>query len=242
MMQIAICDDEKEIQQMLSLQIKKCIPDAEIIEYSSGEELLADSRQLDLLFLDIVMDERDGMETARELRKRNSKVILIFVTAMEEYVFEAFDVGAFHYLVKPFSQNQFEEILFRAVEEWKRQKNLEACLKKYQEEEKYIFVKVRGSSTRIKMNDIVYAEVFNRKITIHTMDGEIEYYGKMSELEKQAGGDFFRCHRAYLVHFKYVVKYDASTVYLECGRVLMSKRNFSDFVKKYLRYNQRMLS
>ena len=47
------------------------------------------------------------MEIARELRKKSEKVILIFVTAIEEYVFEAFDVGAFHYLVKPFSEEKF---------------------------------------------------------------------------------------------------------------------------------------
>lgn len=53
------------------------------------------------------------------------------------------------------------------------------------------------------------------------------------------GQDFFRPHRSYLVHFKYVVKYDASRIILEEGAVLMAKPRYSDFVKQYLRYNQR---
>lgn len=89
------------------------------------------------------------------------------------------------------------------------------------------------------MNYIVYAEVFNRKVVIHKLDDEIEYYGKMSDLEAVAGDSFFRPHRAYLVNFKYVEKYDATTIYLEKGSALMAKQNYPDFVKKYMKYNQR---
>jgi len=69
--------------------------------FSSGEELLLSDKNIDILFLDIQMSGKDGMETARELRKKDKNMILIFVTAVEEYVFQAFDVGAFHYIVKP---------------------------------------------------------------------------------------------------------------------------------------------
>ena len=54
-----------------------------------------------------------------------------------------------------------------------------------------------------------------------------------------AGDSFFRPHRAYLVNFKYVEKYDATTIYLEKGTALMAKQNYPDFVKKYMKYNQR---
>ena len=77
--------------------------------------------------------------------------------------------------------------------------------------------------------------------SIHTLEEDLEYYGKISELERQAGKDFYRTHRAYLVHFRYVVKYDASMVYLERGTAMMSKGRFSDFVKQYLKYNQRTM-
>ena len=95
-MRIAICDDEKNIRELIGNTITKQYPEAEIVFFSSGEELLLSDKHIDILFLDIQMVGRNGMETARELRKKDKNVILIFVTAVEEYVFQAFDVGAFH--------------------------------------------------------------------------------------------------------------------------------------------------
>ena len=88
------------------------------------------------------------------------------------------------------------------------------------------------------LDEIIYAEVFNRKVVLHMVDGIMEYYGKLSDLEALAGDSFFRPHRAYLINFKYVEKYNATTIYLEKGMVLMAKQNYPEFVKKYLKYNQ----
>ena len=114
-MQIAICDDEKSIGLILEEKIKKLLPDAVIDKYLSGDELIASGCEPDILFLDIQMPGMDGMETARILRQKNERMVLIFVTAVEEYVFQAFDVAAFHYLVKPFSDEKFEEVVKCAV-------------------------------------------------------------------------------------------------------------------------------
>ena len=70
------------------------------------------------------------------------------------------------------------------------------------------------------------------------MDAEIEYYGKMKELEQKAGELFYRSHRAYLVNLGYITKYNATTIWLEKGQALMAKQNYPEFVKRYLKYNQ----
>ena len=202
-MQIAICDDEVSMVQILEEKIKKLLPDAVIDKYLSGDELIASGSKPDILFLDIQMLGMDGMETAKMLRQDNEDMILIFVTAAEEYVFQAFDVGAFHYLVKPFSDEKLKEVVTKAVHNIKRSSRLE-------KDEKYIMVQAAGSHIKIFLRDIVYAEVYNRKVIIHTRSTDIEYYGKLQELSDMAGTDFFRTHRAYLVHFKYVEKYDAT--------------------------------
>ena len=202
-MQIAICDDEVSMVQILEEKIKKLLPDAVIDKYLSGDELIASGSKPDILFLDIQMPGMDGMETAKMLRQDNEDMILIFVTAAEEYVFQAFDVGAFHYLVKPFSDEKLKEVVTKAVHNIKRSFKLE-------KDEKYIMVQTAGSHIKIFLRDIVYAEVYNRKVIIHTRSTDIEYYGKLQELSDMAGADFFRTHRAYLVHFKYVEKYDAT--------------------------------
>lgn len=232
---IAICDDEKEIREMLKEKIMQIYPKAILLSYSTGEELLSEDGEWNILLLDINMAGKNGMEVARELRKKHKDTILIFVTALEEYVFEAFDVGAFHYLVKPFEDDKFKEVLQKAVGQYYNNSEY------YQKESKkqYIMVYAKGVHTKIALDDIVYAEVFNRKIMIHTHNEKIEYYGRLSELEKQLGEDFFRPHRGYLIHFKYVEKYDASTIYMGKGQALMAKQNYPEFVRRYLKYNKR---
>ena len=233
-MQIAICDDEKNICELMEDKVRKQFPEADVTYYCSGDELLLSDKAVDILFLDIQMSGKNGMETARELRKKDKEIIIIFVTAAEEYVFQAFDVGAFHYIVKPIEDKKFTEILCRAVEEYDA--NFKNALK---QEEKYIMIHNGGVHIKVNIDDIVYAEVFNRKVVIHKLDETIEYYGKMSDLEMVAGENFFRPHRAYLINFKYVEKYDASTIYLEKGTAIMSKQNYPEFVKKYMKYMQR---
>ena len=231
-MRIGICDDEKNIRELISNKIKKEYPNSEIVFFKSGEELLLESKDIDILLLDIQMPGRNGIEIARELRKKNKKTILIFVTAMEDYVFEAFDVNAFNYIVKPFNDNRFMDVLNKAINEYNSSGETK-------QETNYVIVSNRGMHTKVKLDEIIYAEVFNRKVVIHKIDEEIEYYGKMSELEALVGESFFRSHRAYLINFKYVEKYDAKTIYMEKGKVLMAKKNYPEFVKKYMKYNQR---
>ena len=108
-----------------------------------------------------------------------------------------------------------------------------------EKDEKYIMVQTAGSHIKIFLRDIVYAEVFNRKVIIHTRNTDIEYYGKLQDLQNMAGEDFFRTHRAYLVHFKYVEKYDATCVTMKNGTALIAKQNYPEFVRRYLKYNQR---
>ena len=230
-MQIAICDDEKSMGQILEEKVKKLLPDAVVEKYLSGDDLISSGFKPDILFLDIQMPGKDGMETARIVRQNNKDMILIFVTAVEEYVFQAFDVGAFHYLVKPFSDDKFEEVVKRAI------KTIEDH--STNDDEKYIMIQSSGSHIKVFLRDIVYAEVFNRKVMLHTRNADIEYYGKLKDLSVIAGTDFFRTHRAYLVHFKYVVKYDANCITLEKGTALIAKQNYPEFVKQYLKYNQR---
>lgn len=235
-MKIAICDDEKKIRQMLKERIRRIYPDAELEFFVTGEELLAMEEQPDILFLDIQMPGRNGMEIAKELRKEGKDCIIIFVTAIEEYVFQAFDVGAFHFLLKPFDNEKLREVLINAVAQLNDRANLSE-----EEGENYIMVKSDGGHVKVMAEDIIFVEVFNRKVVLHTQqNGKVGFYGKLSELEKSLGEDFFRTHRSYLIHFKYVVRYTGSSVTLTDGTTLsLAKIKFSDFVQRYLKYNKR---
>ena len=236
-MRIAVCDDEKEIRDMFVKKIGTLYPKAELLLYQSGEELLLSDKKPDILLLDIQMPGKNGMEAAEELRRKNKKAIIIFVTALDDFVFQAFDVGAFHYLVKPFDDRKFAEVLQKAVEQFEDRNRQEGADKKGKMPS--LMVTTGGKHVAVNLEDIVYAEVFDRKVILHTMDADIEYYGKMKELEEKAGDEFYRTHRSFLVNFDFIRKYDATTVYLEKGQAHMARQNYQEFVKQYLRYNQR---
>lgn len=235
-MRIGICDDEQKVREYIKEKVNRLFPKAEIILYESGQEVLSGDSLPDILFLDIQMPGMSGMETAKKLRKTGKKTVIIFVTALEEYVFQAFDVEAFHYLVKPFTNEKFYEVLQKAAvwcqEHEERREMADA--------KKTLLINTQGKHVSVCFEEIVYAEVFNRKVLLHTLDFEVEYYGKMRELEEKAGEDFFRPHRAYLVNLRYVKKYDSTTIWLEKGQALMAKQNYQKFVKAYLRFNRRM--
>ena len=242
---IAICDDDKAIQEILLHKIEEFCKDAgtafDIVCLDSGEEVLREEPIPDILFLDIQMPEKSGMEIAEELRRRRCRTILIFVTALSEYVYDAFDVGAFHYLVKPFSDEKLRDVLDKALRQYVEQCSLDGAVsgqsgEQQAEESRVILVKRGGISTKVCLDDIIYAEVFNRKVMLHTTREDIEYYGKLTELSEQVGDDFCRTHRAYLVNLKYVEKYTATTIWLEQGTALVSKKQFPGFVHRYMQY------
>ncbi len=263
---IAICDDEEALRRILWQKIetycKYSGTPCQTYSFDSGDKLLAlpAVKLPDILFLDIQMPGKDGMQTARELRHKNRDIILIFVTALSEYVYEAFDVNAFHYLVKPFDDKKLYEVLDNALRQYARQteksdpqnptKNIasqhhltdpvsNAGSKDKLTIPRAILVKRGGLSTKVLLSDIIYAEVFNRKVLLHTLNGDIEYYGKLTELSQQTGADFYRTHRAYLVNLKYVEKYSADTVWLETDAVPVSKKQFAGFVRQYMQYISR---
>ena len=102
---------------MLWDKVQSLYPKADILLYASGEALLVGELP-DILLLDIQMQGKSGIATAEELRLIDRHLIIIFVTAIEDYVFQAFDVDAFHYLVKPFSDEKFSKVLQKAMEQF----------------------------------------------------------------------------------------------------------------------------
>ncbi|MCX4354550.1 MAG: LytTR family DNA-binding domain-containing protein, partial [Lachnospiraceae bacterium] len=218
-MRIAVCDDDRAIREELFRLIQKQVSEADIMEYQSGEELINARGNFDIYFLDIEMGEVSGMDIARRIREQEDngrqRSIIIFVTGYREYMEAAFDVNAFHYLIKPIDTEKFSEVFRRA---WK-----EAAVF-YEQEKKYIIVKSSGTQQKILLKNIYYIESGNKKVIFHTTNGTLEVYGKMEELEKGLGNTFYRCHRCYLVNMEKISAYSADNIQIINGDSLLLAR------------------
>lgn len=227
-MNIAICDDEKIIREQIKNLIEKQSVISVLKIFASGQELLESKLHFDIIFLDIQMEGINGIDTARKLRERGEETVLIFITGLKEYVFDAFDVAAFHYLLKPVEEKKFSEVFQRVVLELEKRKS---------EVQEQFFIKTRTRSFTINKNDILFIESRARKVEIHTKKEIIEIYAVMNELEQQLGGGFYRCHRGYLVNMAYIMEYTVDSILLYTGeKVYMAKGKYSEFVKIYMRY------
>ncbi len=230
-MRIAICDDEKEICGQLKRLVMKQRADCEVFLFDSGRQLLESRQRFHIILMDIQMEGMSGIETAKVLRMKDENAVLIFVTALREYVFEAFDVSAFHYLLKPVSEDKFRRVFESACRQ---------AEKREQEEREQIFFRTRTRNYTLRKRDILYVESRGRKVDIHTAKDCVTVYATMNGLEEQLGDNFYRCHRGYLVNLSHVAEYEPGKILLGNGEaIFMARDKYAEFVKVYMDFLKR---
>jgi len=199
-------------------------PAYRVDRFPDGRSLLAGSG-FDLIFLDIQMKRPDGMETARLLRQRGEHGLLVFVTVLKECVFNAFEVEAFDYLLKPLDDGHFKRTMDRAMEALA------------QRTAKSVVVQRGYARQVVPLSQIVYCEVQGRKIYLHQADGAVvDFYEKLDAFERQMDGRFFRCHRSYLINLDYVRSCrTGQAVLAQGGAVPVSRLRERDLTQALLR-------
>ncbi len=227
MIKIAICDDEAvmcgQLKKLVSMEMRRQQRQARIVCYTSAVKLLLGELDYDLIFLDIRMPDLDGIELAKRLREKEFSGALIFVTVLKECMLDAFEVEAMDYLCKPIDEARLEAAMKRAL------KRLE------QKTQRRLFIRTADRCRSVKLADIYYCEVINRKIYLHTKSGVLAYYGRMQDVEKQTSPCLVRCHRSFLMNPDYLQEYAEGEVYLENGdHVPVSKKYRQAFRRRLL--------
>lgn len=227
-MEIAIVDDEKIICDDIKKRIAEIKSCCHTEEYTRGEDLLLADKVYDIVFLDIQLEGADGIDTAGKLRQKSENTIIIFVTGIKEYVFQAFDVAAFHYLLKPIDAEKFREVFMRAWQKAEKRKRDETDL---------LLIKTRERTFPLPKSNIIYVESRGKKAEIHTGRETLTMYASLNGLQAELGEGFYRSHRGYLVNMAYVSEYYHDSILLTNGeRVYLAKEKYQEFVRAYMRY------
>ena len=157
-------------------------------------------------------------------------MIIIFLTAYSEFVFESFKVDAFRYLIKPVKDQELAE-------------TLTAVQKKMYEPAEYLNFQFQNEMYSIKYSDIIYIEGMRDKIWIYCKDGTYRWRGvfrNLNEILKDKG--FFRIHRSYIINMNKIRKYSSGSVLLEGDQeVPISKYRLNAFKEEYIRLWSRVL-
>ena len=155
-------------------------------------------------------------------------VYLIFITVLKEMVFQAFEVQAYDYLVKPIEEECFEKTMERLFSAMQNAKDASLLVQKGYE------------SNIIAFDDIVFCEIIDRKIYLHLKTEEvIDYYDRIENLETKLDGRFFKCHRSYLINLSHLKSYKNGMAYLINDKQIpvsrLRSKEFSSVVLKYMK-------
>lgn len=225
MLQIAVCEGEDQVCNALKQWVSQEVLSCEITMFKKPKEVLEVGKRFDILFLEADGQEHDSLHIAESVKQQYGTLVIL-ISEKKDYVFEAFDVEAFHYLLKPLEEEKVKQVLLRAAKkamDWKDKEPL--------------VIRVERSYYHIRKEQILYIENVGRKVVLHMKNKEIAYYAKMDELKDVLGSRFFRCHRGYFVNFAAVKSYEVGSILLKNGEtILMAKQKYNDFSAAYAEY------
>ena len=204
MLKIAICDDEKEFcdsaERMLKLYMEDKGVSYQVDTFGVPSDLVDATEKgtiYDIYLLDIYMPGITGMSIATELRSRSVKSPVIFLTSSTDHALEAFGVDATHYLLKPYTKDNFYVGMDKAMQSITSHKD------------DSIVLKVDNEYRSISISKILYCEAEDKYQRLYLENGErllvritgTELYKQLSEFDC-----FYRCGRAHIVNLNHISK------------------------------------
>lgn len=217
---IAICDDRQEdreyVRQLTARWAQQRGNQVEMAEFCSAEQFLFSCPQpdFDLLLLDIEMGEMDGVSLAKQVRRTNELMQIVFITGYSDYITEGYEVAALHYLMKPVKEEKLFAVLDRAVE--RLHKNT-----------KVLTLETAEEMVRVPLYQVSALEVQRNYVTVHARQ-DYTVKKSLSELMEQLDERFFRVGRSAVVNLNDISRVTRSDIYLTDGRSIPLPRGAYD--------------
>ncbi|MEG2001329.1 MAG: LytTR family DNA-binding domain-containing protein [Evtepia sp.] len=233
MYKVAVCDDDDIFNDSFQALVKEFLSIHSIsyqLDFFTTIEgfakAMAYNGPYDLVFLDILLGNDNGLDFARSMRASGQQTDIVLISVHPDYAIAAYEVAPLHYLMKPIQPEQLELALRRS---------LAKCIP-----HKLVFQTSNGLLAATP-DEILYIEIYDRTIFIHKTDGTRDALtGTISELEKNLPPfRFVRCHRSYLVnmtHIDTLIRYEIS---LYNGiKIPISKNRYRKVQNAYIEYAQ----
>ncbi|MDO4301879.1 MAG: LytTR family DNA-binding domain-containing protein [Clostridia bacterium] len=228
-MNIAIIDDMitdcNNLTNLISEILHNKDIDCNIYSYTKVLEFLECDIKFDAVFMDILMPDKTGMETARELRKTKSEVPIIFVTTEKSFALEGYEVQAFDYIIKPVDINRLKVILNR--------------LTKLYNNPRSIVIRKNRQRIEIPVKDIIYAEARGHNVDIFTTNEIYTAYMSFKELTSLFANEkhFKVCNRGILINFERIKRLQDNYFVTDSGvNVQISRSKAAEMKNEYVKY------
>lgn len=231
-MKILICDDEKRyadsLKQHLDIYMTSRGVNYKTDVICDPNIVLNENNVYQLAFLDIQMNDVDGISLARILQERNNKVIIFFVTSFKNYQDDAMDLRAFRFFEKPLDPERLYSGLDKALEYI---------------DETYIdfFTYTNNELKKILIDDVIYVERGNRQITLVTTHGNYttrETFEEWCEILQNTF--FYKVHKSFIVNLHYITSYKYTELWIQDNiRIPIASRRQADFHKFWFAYLRR---
>ncbi len=213
-LKVLLADDEEAMRSVMRMIIRKVEGFTVAGEAADGEEALAQVEKLspDVVFLDVEMPKINGIDCARAIQDINPRTIIIFATAFDGYMSDAFEVYAFDYLVKPFKVERVIQTLERIRDRRAPQENDEeaeapkALTANRKPVDGRLMLRNRDGVCFVDLNDILLVQREERATVLYTKDdGRFVTGDSLGEMEERLPKDvFFRCHKSYIVNLNHI--------------------------------------
>lgn len=226
MLRIAVVEDEQEYAQTI---LKYCRKYSALRQEETAADLFNNPVTFldkyrggyDLILMDILMPEMNGMDCARRLRKRDENVMLCFVTNMAQYAIQGYEVGAVDFIIKPVNFAEFTLKLDRMLRLLKRQAS------------PTVMVSTKNAMVNLDLRDLYFVEVYNHNLIYHTRRGDYEAYGKLSSLEEDSRfSRFIRVSPSHLVNCALVSSVLDDCLIVNEVRIPISRRRRKECLEK----------
>lgn len=235
MIKVAICDDDisvlTEFRELCYQYRTDRNLNMQCAVFCSSLEFMAELEKgvsYDAIFLDIIMPGQNGINTAKEIRKYDNNVKLIFLTSSDEFAVESYTVGAYFYQMKPISEHSFYQLMDSIVEQCKK------------EAENSLILRCKSGITKLDLDKLEYCEVIGRTLLFYMENGSVlERVGSMDEIWGQLMQyeNFLRPHRSYIVNMEYIQTIFCKTIRMQNeAEIPIPHGKYTEIKTKYLDY------